>query len=84
MPYNIFGEWEDEPVYELLFCPAGCDYTRSGNRSIEQFRCHYCKRDLVNEAELDAIEESRARVKARREDDAALQSLTNFIVRGNG
>lgn len=57
-----------QPVYETLFCPAGCDYTRFGSRDLERFRCHYCKRDLVNESELDAIEAARTRVKERRHD----------------
>jgi len=80
MGIHIFGEYEQEPVYEMLYCPAGCEYTRFGSRDLERFRCFTCKRDLVNEAELDQIE-SR---KARKADDAALQSLTNLIVRGNG
>jgi hypothetical protein len=80
MATNIFGEHEHEPVYEMLYCPAGCEYTRFGSRDLEQFRCHTCKRDMVNESELDIIEQR----KARKADDAALQSLTNFIVWGNG
>lgn len=41
---------------ELLFCPLGCDYVRSGDRERESFRCHYCERPLVSEKELDEID----------------------------
>lgn len=38
---------------EQLWCPQGCDTTRSGDPTRETFRCPYCTEVLVPEHELD-------------------------------
>ena len=77
---NIFGEREHIPLIEELYCPKGCDYNRVGSRETERFRCHYCKSDMINETELAEMEA----YKNRKDDDASLKALTDWIVRGNG
>lgn len=46
-------------MFEMLRCPLGCDYVRSGDREKESFRCFYCERPLVSETELDEIDAGR-------------------------
>jgi hypothetical protein len=79
---NIFGEYESEDIYEELRCPNECDTVRVGCLSHETFTCPYCLANLVGLEDYDSIVALRR--KARLEDDQALQSLTNFIVLGNG
>ena len=46
-------------MFEILHCPIGCDYVRSGDRTKESVKCHYCERPLVSEIELDEIDAGR-------------------------
>jgi hypothetical protein len=53
---NIFGELELQPIVEMFYCPAGCEYNRLGSRDLDSFNCIRCQREMVNEEELDIIE----------------------------
>jgi len=57
MMYDIFGKPEQESAFEFLRCPLDCDYTRSGDRTREKFKCRYCKHALVNDAEYTMIQD---------------------------